>query len=202
MRAPMLQRSPRVGCIDVLFLCTGNICRSPMAEALLRHRLGERGVDAHVHSAGLRLVGEPASANGVDVLAERGLDISAHRSRIFDREMLQHTDLVVGMAREHLREAILAVPDVWPRAFTLKELVRRGERMGPRAPGESLDAWLARAHAGRVRGDLLGSSDDDDVADPIGSGRSSYERTADELTDLTDRLVDLAWPAAAVEATA
>jgi len=173
-----------------------------MAEALLRHRLGERGVDAHVHSAGLRLVGEPASANGVDVLAERGIDLTGHRSRIFDRDLLEHSDLILGMAREHLREAILTLPDVWGRAFTLKELVRRGERIGPRAPGESLDAWLARAHAGRVRGDLLGSSDDDDVADPIGTGRASYARTADELTDLVDRLTALAWPAAAVEASA
>jgi protein-tyrosine phosphatase len=170
-----------------------------MAEALLRHRLEERGVDARVHSAGLRLVGEPASAHGVDVLAERGLDLSAHRSRIVDRELLEDADLVVTMAREHLREAILALPDVWTRAFTLKELVRRGELIGPRGPGESVDAWLARAHSGRTRSDLLGSSIDDDVPDPIGSGRSSYVRTADELTDLVDRLVDLAWPRAAEE---
>jgi protein-tyrosine-phosphatase len=173
-----------------------------MAEALLRHRFGERGVDAHVHSAGLRLVGEPASANGVDVLAERGIDLSAHRSRIFDRELLEQPDLILGMAREHLREAILAVPDIWSHAFTLKELVRRGERIGPRAPGESLDAWLARAHAGRVRGDLLGSSEEDDVADPIGSARANYARTADQLSDLIDRLVYVAWPAAAAEETA
>jgi protein-tyrosine-phosphatase len=173
-----------------------------MAEALLRHRLEERGVDAHVHSAGLRLVGEPASAHGVDVLADRGLDLSSHRSRIVAPEQLEDADLVLAMAREHLREGILAFPDVWTRAFTLKELVRRGEAMGRRAPGESLEAWLARAHAGRNRADLLGSSTDDDVADPIGSGRQAYELTADELSDLVDRLVDLAWPAAAAEETA
>jgi protein-tyrosine-phosphatase len=170
-----------------------------MAEALLRHRLQQRGVDAHVHSAGRWQVGEPASAHGVDVLAERGLDLSAHRSRIVDRELLEDTDLVLTMAREHLREAILALPDVWTRAFTLKELVRRGERIGPRGPGESFEGWLARAQSGRNRSDLLGASIDDDVPDPIGSGRSSYVRTADELTDLIDRLVDLAWPTAAEE---
>src|SRR6476646_1415768 len=87
--------------IDVLFLCTGNICRSPMAEALLRHRLGDQGVDAHVHSAGLRIVGEPASAHGVDVMADRGLDLTAHRSRTMNRELLEDADLVLGMAREH-----------------------------------------------------------------------------------------------------
>jgi protein-tyrosine phosphatase len=170
-----------------------------MAEAFLRHRLGGRRVEVHVASAGLRLVGEPASANGVDVLAERGLDLSAHRSRILDRELLESTDLALAMSREHLREAVLALPDIWPRAFTLKELVRRGEMIGRRAPGESIEAWLARAHSGRNRADLLGSSSDDDVDDPMGLSRSAYEKTADELADLVDRLVDLLWPAAAEE---
>lgn len=153
----------------------------------------------HVGSAGLRFTGEPASANGVDVLAERGLDLSAHRSRIFDRQLLESTDLALAMAREHLREAVLACPAIWPSAFTLKELVRRGEMIGVRAPGESIDAWLARAGQGRNRADLLGSSADDDVEDPIGLSRSDYAKTADELTDLIDRLVDLLWPAAAEE---
>ena len=170
-----------------------------MAEAFLRHRLEARRSDVNVGSAGLRLVGESASANGVDVLAERGLDLRDHRSRIVDRQLLEGTDLVLAMAREHLREAVLALPDIWPRAFTLKELVRRGEMMGPCAPGESIDAWLARAHAGRNRVDLLGASSDDDVDDPIGLSRSAYEKTADELSDLVDRLVDLLWPAAAEE---
>ena len=170
-----------------------------MAEAFLRHRLEGRKADVNVGSAGLRLAGEPASANGVDVLAERGLDLSAHRSRILDPELLEGTDLALAMAREHLREAVLARPDLWPRAFTLKELVRRGEMIGPRAPGESIDAWLARVHSGRTRSDLLGSSPEDDVEDPIGLSRSEYEKTADELSDLVDRLVDLLWPAAAEE---
>jgi len=153
----------------------------------------------HVGSAGLRLVGEPASANGVDVLRERGIDLSAHRSRILDRELLEHVDLLLAMAREHLREAVLTLPDLWPRAFTLKELVRRGETIGVRAPGESIDSWLARAQAGRNRADILGSSPTDDVDDPIGLSRAAYERTANELNDLVDRLVGLLWPAAAEE---
>jgi protein-tyrosine-phosphatase len=172
-----------------------------MAEALLRHRLEGRRVDVHVGSAGLRFDGEPASANGVDVLADRGVDLSAHRSRIVNRELLEGTDLALAMAREHLREAVLARPDLWGRAFTLKELVRRGGMIGPRAPGESIEAWLARAHSGRNRADLLGSSADDDVEDPIGMPRSAYEKTANELSDLIDHLVDLLWPAA-IEETA
>jgi len=147
----------------------------------------------HVGSAGLRLVGEPASANGVDVLADRGIDLREHRSRILDRQLLEGTDLVLAMSREHLREAVLALPDIWPRAFTLKELVRRGDLIGRRAPGESIDAWLSRAHLGRHRADLLGSSSSDDIDDPIGLGRSDYEKTADEISGLVDHLVDLLW---------
>ncbi|MBV8984849.1 MAG: hypothetical protein JO248_10465, partial [Acidimicrobiia bacterium] len=105
-----------------------------MAEALLRHRLEGRTVEVRVGSAGLRLVGERASAHGVDVLADRGIDMSAHRSRIFDRDLLEDADLAIAMSREHLREAVLALPDIWPRAFTLKELVRRGSAIGIRAP--------------------------------------------------------------------
>jgi protein-tyrosine phosphatase len=95
------------------------------------------------------------------------------------------------MARNHVREAIVAVPDAWPRSFTLKELVRRGELCGPRRPGQPLDEWLAAVHAGRRLPDLLGDSAVDDVADPIGKPRRAYERTAKELDDLTSRLARL-----------
>ena len=170
-----------------------------MAEAFLRRRLNALGIEARVHSAGVIRGNEPASAPGVEVLAGRGLDISSHRSRTMSRQLLAEADLVVGMAREHVREAVLAVPDLWARAFTLKELVRRGEEAGPRAPGESLESWLARAHGDRAKADLLGQSDDDDVYDPLGSPKDTYARTADEISGLVDRLVDLAWPAAARE---
>jgi len=171
-----------------------------MAEGLLRRRLIERGIDAHVHSAGLRLDGEPASPFGVEVMADRGVDVSRHRSRVMQAAIIEEADLVVAMAKEHLLEAVLAAPDAWSRAFTLKELVRRGEASGARAPGEALAGWLTRVNAGRERADILASSTDEDVDDPIGLDRTAYERTADELTDLIDRLVDLAWPAAAQEA--
>lgn len=171
-----------------------------MAEALLRDRLAQRGVDGRVHSAGLRFRDEPASAEGVEVLAERGIDLSAHRSRIMDAGLVNGADLVIAMAKEHVIEAVLVAPDAWPRVFTLKELLRRAEAIAPRLPGEPLDDWVSRVNAGRERGDVLGLSGDDDVADPIGLDRKAYERTAAELTDLIDRLVDLAWPPAALQA--
>jgi protein-tyrosine phosphatase len=179
----------------VLFVCTGNICRSPMAEAMLAHRLEQRAVAATVRSAGLVLEGTPASEHGVELLQGRGLDLSGHRARRMTAEMVSDADLVLGMAREHVREAVVLVPAAFPRTFALKELVRRGADTGPRRPGEALGAWLERVHHGRTTAGLLGGSGDDDVADPYGRARSVYARTAEELEGLLDRLVGLAWGA-------
>jgi protein-tyrosine phosphatase len=162
-----------------------------MAEALLARRLRDAGIDARVHSAGLMNDGSSPPEDGIAVMATRGLDTTAHRSRRMTAEMLLETDLVIGMAKEHVREAVLLEPDVWPRAFTIKELVRRGEEAGGRAPDQPLGEWLSKVHAGRTRADMLGASDVDDVADPIGRRRTFYEQTADQLEDLTARLARL-----------
>lgn len=165
-----------------------------MAEALFRDRLARRGVDAHVHSAGLIEGGRPATDHGVAIFRELGLDLSAHRSRTMDDTLLAGADLILGMAREHVREAVVRVPEIWPRTFTIKEAVRRASDIGARALGQPFDEWLAKVHAGRAHTDLLGENPADDVADPYGTSRASYERTADELVDLVDRFVDLAFP--------
>ena len=167
-----------------------------MAEAFLRHRLEDIGVEARVHSAGLLDSGRRAPAEGVGVLGDMGLDTSGHRSRRITAQMVREADLVLCMAREHLREAVLLVPEAWPRSFTLKELVRRAEHVGSRAGDQPFDEWLAKLHAGRTRTGLLGSSADDDVADPIGGSWSVYKRTAAEIQDLVDRLVRLGWDGA------
>lgn len=178
-------------------VCTANLCRSPMAGALLEHHLGALGVPATVRSAGLLGPGQCPPPEAVAAMASRGLDTSAHRSRRLSPEDLARADLVVAMAREHVREAVLMSASAWPRTFTLKELVRRGEEAGGRPPGQDLCEWLAKLHAGRSRTDLLGSSPLDDVADPIGGPPRYYEATAEELDDLTARLVRLAWSHAA-----
>jgi protein-tyrosine-phosphatase len=162
-----------------------------MAAALLGRRLDAAGVKAGVSSAGLLFDGKPATDHGLKAMADRGLDTSGHRSRRLQPDLVAGADIVIGMARIHVREAVALVPDALGRAFTLKEIVRRGEERGGRAPGEPLEAWLARLQAGRRVTDLLGDSDDDDVADPIGGPRRAYERTAAELDDLTARLAGL-----------
>lgn len=164
-----------------------------MAEYLLRKRFAEAGIDARVASAGLLKSGLPAQAHGVDVARSLGMDMSAHRSRTMTGDALNGADLIVGMAREHVREAVVLDPGLWPRTFTLKELVRRAESVGPRRPEEPFAEWLSRLGQGRRISELTGSSPADDVEDPIGNPRSSYERMTTELDDLTGRLVAAAF---------
>ncbi|HEX9530613.1 MAG TPA: hypothetical protein VF954_05710, partial [Acidimicrobiales bacterium] len=151
------------------------------------------GHGAHVHSAGLLEGGRAVTDDGLSVMAARGLDTSGHLSRCISPAMLSAADLILGMTRDHVREAVLLVPLVWPRTFTLKELVRRGRAVGPRPGGMALRGWLDLVGRGRERGDLLGDSPADDVADPVGQGRDAYQRTADELDGLTRQLAALVW---------
>jgi len=151
------------------------------------------GLDVHVHSAGTSVPGRPITAESGALLARRGVASGDHRSRTMSEEMIAGADLVIGMTRGHVREAVLLVHEAWPRAFTLKEIVRRGEQAGARAADQPLDEWLAKIAAGRKTADLLGMSEDDDVADPIGLGPDVYEEMVDEVEDRVNRLARLVW---------
>jgi len=86
----------------VLFVCTGNICRSPLASSLLERALKERGLDLTVSSAGTGAWdGAPASEGAYLVGLERGLDLSGHRARLLTRELVDQADLILTMARHH-----------------------------------------------------------------------------------------------------
>ncbi len=180
---------------EILIICTANVCRSVMAAALLAHRLATTGAAASVRSAGMLTDGEPAAPGAVAALAGRGLDVSAHSSCRTDADGLLRADLVLAMAREHLRYAVVTAPQVWPRAFTLKELIRRGELAGRRHAGLPLTDWLALLHEGRDRAALLGDCPADDVADPTGGPPGGYTATALQLDLLLEQFVALAWAA-------
>ena len=177
----------------IVVLCTANVCRSPMAAGLLAHRLSELGVTARVWSAGMLHGGDPPLPEVVSVMAGYAIDITAHRSRVADAADLARADLVLAMAREHLRYAVVTQPGAWPRAFTLRELIRRGERIGARRPGEPLSGWLSRAHEGRERAALLGDSAEDDVPDPAGKPLREVVDVARLLDRSVARLAELGW---------
>jgi protein-tyrosine-phosphatase len=87
----------------ILLVCTGNICRSPLAAALLQRALAERGAQGiDVSSAGTGAWdGAPVSEGAYLVGLEQGLDLSAHRARLLTRDLVDHSDLILTMARHH-----------------------------------------------------------------------------------------------------
>jgi protein-tyrosine-phosphatase len=88
---------------DILFVCTGNTCRSPLAEGFARRLARELGTSLSVGSAGtFAVTGEPATLLAIRAGQRRGADLTAHRSRRLTRELLADTRLAVGMTPAHL----------------------------------------------------------------------------------------------------
>jgi protein-tyrosine-phosphatase len=165
-----------------------------MAAALFARR-----VDGHVDgpvvtSTGLGEPGHPVPEEVLEVMAGRGIDLSDHRSSTLTAEMVAEAGLVVGMSLRHVQEAVLLSPPSWQRAFRFKELVRRGEYVGPRLPGQDIASWIRATQGDRTRDSLANHSPNEDIADPYGGPFAGYEATAAELDDLSERLAELLWP--------
>lgn len=151
--------------MNLLFVCTGNTCRSPLAEAIARAEAARRGLEGvRCRSAGTSAFpGHPASAVGIVAAAERGIDLEGHRSRPLDRELVEWADAVLVMARWH-GETVLAE--------------------NPEAPVALLTRYLPAGHEARDR----------DVPDPIGGDLETYAGTFDVLAAAIDGLFD-SWDA-------
>lgn len=135
----------------ILFVCTGNVCRSPMAEGLLRHALKGRG-DYRVLSAGVGAIdGQPPSAHGVRALRELNIDISRLRSRMLTGDLVQQADYIFGMTHGHVDAITLLYPQAADKTFVLREF------------DETLDTY------------------EKDIADPIGGSYEVYLNVRDQI---------------------
>jgi glycine hydroxymethyltransferase len=178
----------------VLFVCTGNICRSPMAEGFFRQMLADRGiVGVDVESAGVSgLDGYPAMPEAVAALTERNVDISSHLARRLNRTLAGSADLVVAMSSGHRDALVRLAPMSADRTFTLKELVHllaQGDQPPSEgAPAERIAAATSAADALRRSGGA-GELTDEDIPDPLGLGPEAFRAVAWQIEALTERLV-------------
>ncbi|MDD5469000.1 MAG: low molecular weight protein arginine phosphatase [Anaerolineales bacterium] len=130
---------------SVIFVCTANICRSPMAEALFKLMLNSEGDHWRVESAGTWAeAGLPASQKAQQVIAEMGGDLSQHRSRPVERSLLDEFDLILTMEQGQ-KEALRAeFPELAPKVFGLREILSQaGDIRDPH--GSSLEDYQATA---------------------------------------------------------
>jgi protein-tyrosine-phosphatase len=174
-------------------VCTGNIIRSAMAEAMLRVHLRDRAIDATVRSAGTLAWDGAAHRDAVEVLRERGVDLRRHVSQPLTAGLVADADLVLAMARTHLWGVLAHDAAATSRTFLLPELVRLGDRVGARSQGEPVRDWAARLAAARPEG-RAGGRPEDEVVDPLGEPFTVFRATAARLDDITARIAALVAP--------
>lgn len=148
---------------SVLFVCTGNLCRSPMAEGMLKDRLRRQGVrGVRVSSAGTwGLDGEPAAEHAIDVCSERGIDLSGHVARSLRPEMIEESDLVLTMEMDHLQHVI----DLDPNALGKTRML----------------SGYGAAARDRI---------DQEIQDPYGKPRKAYVKCFEEIEGHVNALLE------------
>src|SRR5437016_13940792 len=135
----------------ILFVCTGNVCRSPVSEGLFRQAVKGRG-DFCVLSAGVGAIdGQPPSAYAVQALRELGIDISQQRSRMLTAELVNQADYIFGMTHGHVDAVNLLYPQAVEKTFLLREF------------DDTLDVF------------------EKDISDPIGGSLEVYLECRDQI---------------------
>jgi protein-tyrosine phosphatase len=191
----------------ILFVCTANICRSPMAERLTRGglaaRLGEEASSLRVVSAGTRgWEGEPMDRFAHETLKERSADPRGFTARRLTVPMIESADLILCAARSHRAEVVTVQPRAIRYAFTVREFSRLAAPLMPEdivrgSVHETGTTLVERVVAQRGRRPPVDPADDD-IPDPYGQSIDAFRACARLLADslrgpvnlLTDALRD------------
>ena len=184
----------------ILFICTGNTCRSPMAEAFLKGLAHEKGLTVAVRSAGLSTInGMPVSANSLHALNRRGIQHKGSSS-VLQEEILDWADLVLTMTSAHKRDLLQQYAHMMDKTFTLKEFAYMNEDLQQKIA--ELESLYTDVQMKQILGQPVEETQrlrlmalertipNFDIADPYGGAQSHYDHCADELEEAIFKLVD------------
>lgn len=185
---------------QILVVCTANVCRSVMAEHLMRSALRSAGLDGRieVRSAGTQVVIPPwdpeperhlVSRGAVELLRRRGITVETHARTRVDPQLLDASELVLVMERVHLQDIVNLWPPAAPKTFLLKEAALLAER----SPLEAVDLPSRVAELDSRRPSpkwVLELDRSIDVEDPVGGEPEFFEACAADIESAIDTLIE------------
>ncbi|WP_411721961.1 low molecular weight phosphatase family protein [Mycetocola sp.] len=180
----------------ILFVCTGNVCRSPYLELMLRNSLGQKHITSiRVRSAGTdALLRQPIAPPMAGILADAGINADWFRSRQLERQMVRSADLILTAERSHRAVVARLQPSALPRIFTLRQAARLLQS-GPGDAAIDADANAVTRLAALIaagRGIHQSSAGDgDDVPDPWQQSLSTYRAVAGMLKEPLEVLTNV-----------
>lgn len=173
-----------VGLFRILLVCTGNICRSPLAERFLQRGLDEIAPEQFaVFSAGTNgVVDDMVTPEIARIAARNGVTLEGFRACRLDAAHVRDADLILTMERSQRAAVVQLLPSALRHTFTLREFAR----ILPLVPSEDASSPIERWHslaalAQRYRRPAPGDGEDDDVVDPIGRSEEVHQTMVEEM---------------------
>jgi protein-tyrosine phosphatase len=177
---------------QILTVCTGNICRSPLAERLLQAGLDELyPTQFVVKSAGTRaLVGKPVDPQVATFIHDLGGSADDFSARQLTEKILQGQDLVLALSREHRSRVVEIFPAMLRKTFTLREFARLLPEVPTNDSVHAVERWRAEIpKAIRARTAQAGAPEDDDVVDPYKRGVDVYQTMLKSIHEAVDMIL-------------
>ena len=149
--------------MNIMFICTGNICRSAMADGMMKKLIKENNIDAQVYSCGVYAeTGDYATYNAIEVASEYGADISSHRATNIRDSKIKEMDLILCATVSHKQSVLYLYPGLQGKVFTMKEYAK-----------------------------LDKDGQDMDIKDPWGYDEFVYRKCASEIEDCLEKTIEI-----------
>ena len=168
------------GPLQILCVCTHNQTRSVLMGALLQRHATEMDLSVAVRTGGFAVAGQPPTDGAVQALAQRGIDVTAHRSSPVTDLGIERADLVLTAEQQHVVSIASRGGQIFDRTYTLPEFLQRASDVG-RDDTYSLHEWLAELALGRPRGMDYLNAPIGEIDDPTGGPPSAWRRSAEEI---------------------